>query len=86
MNLVIFTQKLRRAADLLDDLFGREPKGTNENHHTARKILKAVKKGKGPKGFKYNGTHWTQTPAGKKRLARNARKMAKKRQMEAKEA
>jgi len=70
-----FAQKLRNAAASLDELIGVDRPTGNENVKTANKIRKTLKKKRVKKNRSYNGNHWTQTPAGKKKLARQQRRV-----------
>jgi hypothetical protein len=72
MSLKTYARKLRAAVEALEELFAEE--GTRAK---AKGILRSVKKSKHqpvtPKGFKYNGTHWTQKPENKAKVARIAK-------------
>ena len=71
MNLKLLATKLRQAADVLDDLLGVERATKHETPTTATAIRKTFVKPK----RSFHGKHWTQTPEGKARLARNGRRM-----------
>jgi hypothetical protein len=74
MNALVFARKLRQAADLLEELFGHSSTSrTNETPVVAKKILKSLKTAKGKKFPP--GTHWTQKPENKARLAANMKRM-----------
>lgn len=63
MDIKLLAAKLRRAADVLDDLAGIDVVAVkrNENPTTAAKIIKAAARpNKKP--------HWSQTPEGKRKL------------------
>ena len=62
MDLRQVSKRLRQIADSIDDLLGLDRPTAKETPSTATKILK--------KAHKYRkGTHWTQKPENKKKLA-----------------
>lgn len=90
MTIKQLATKLRKAAEVLDELFHVE-----ETSQVAEKIRRTIKVRRvhlkkvkqSSKGRSYNGKHWTQTPAGKKRVkkvlkialaAKRAKKAAEK--------
>lgn len=67
-------KKLRMAADLLDELLSVDRPTKHETAETAKKIKATLKKKSTLKGRKYKaGTHWTQTPRGRKIMAQRAK-------------
>jgi len=80
MNIKQFAQKLRHAADVLDELVGIDRNTSNETPAMAAKIQKELKNIR--KGKSYKGKHWTQKPENKARLRKILRDaLAKKKAM-----
>jgi hypothetical protein len=66
MDMRRLAQKLRRAAEALEELMGTDRQTTNEDGKTATAIKKELAISR--------GLHWTQTTAGKAKLSRQSRK------------
>lgn len=75
-SIVGFAKKLRHAADVLDDLVGRDVPTGREGPRTA-KLIRAtlIKKHRSYKP----GTHWTQRPENRKKLLEMVKSNGKKR-------
>jgi len=65
--LKTMAQKLRQAADLLDEIIGVDRKTTNETSSIAKAIRQDL-----PKNRK---KHWTQTAKGRKILSQRSKKI-----------
>lgn len=83
MDLRKISKQMRLIADSIDDLLGMGVQariGYRETAEVASDIRKAFKKVKNSKGYKYKpGTHWTQKPENKDRLAKMTKKSARSR-------
>jgi hypothetical protein len=79
MTIKQLAQKLRHAADVLDELIGIDRATINETPAVASKIRASFKKRNGNFGFRYKGTHWTQQPKNRARLQRMVKRNAKAR-------
>lgn len=77
MSLQLLSKKLRRAADVLDELLQEQGTPAKAAHIVAslgkRRYVKRVAGAK--KGYKYNGKHWTQRPENAHKVRRAVKRM-----------
>ena len=76
MTIKSLATKLRKAADVLEELLSGEISIMNETTEAAGKLRRAMKKSR--KNGKRNGKHWTKTVKGRKLLAERKRARLKK--------
>jgi hypothetical protein len=65
MNIKLFAQRLRHAADVLDGLIGLDRATENETPTVAKKIIKDLTEKKKP--------HWTQTTKGRALMSKRSK-------------
>jgi hypothetical protein len=71
MTLKQYAQKMRAAADAIEELLGAGTSVVNENPKVASAIRRDIRKARKVQG--YHGKHWTQTRKGRARLSRQSK-------------
>jgi hypothetical protein len=69
-DMLAFAKRLRRAASAIEELFVEAKRQNRQTAFALTSHTPRFKKKAPNKGYSYNGKHWTQTPAGKKKMAR----------------
>lgn len=75
MNLKMMARKCRQIADAIDELFNDvdAPLRSNENAETASALRESMRK---RKSYVRTKLHWTQTPKGRRHMAKLGRQRA----------